>query len=103
MDELAQIVIAGGTLVSLLAIFTRKLFQFVRRMDAMKQLIEAQLTPNGGSSLLDKVDSIQGSQEEVKEEVTTVKEEVTVVYERLEEGDQKFQRIEKALRIQPGA
>lgn len=74
-EEIARWVILGGGVLGAFATataFTRRGFRWLRRMiattrqlvqrfEAVADLAEAQLSPNGGSSLLDKVNRIEGN------------------------------------------
>lgn len=80
---IAAIAAAGGALVWL---HRRMLRPVVQRWDAAIDLINSQLMPNGGGSLIDKVNSIDGIHRDVKE-----------IREHLESTSHRMDKIEWAL------
>jgi len=93
---------AGLTGTALVARQVRKALSTASRI---AQLLEAQLQPNGGGSLVDKVNKIQPNHEaaethwkalEVNQ--TAMKREMAdgfrAINRRLEEGDRRFERLE---------
>jgi len=57
---------AGGLVLASMGMAYRKFVRpFMRRMDALSALVEYQMRPNGGKSLLDKVNMIDQNHQEV--------------------------------------
>lgn len=100
-EEIARWVILGGGVLGAsltAATFTRRGFRWLRRLvatvrqlvqrfEAVADLAEAQLSPNGGSSLLDKVNRIESNHQSAErhwERLNVSLDKLSVRVEKLE-------------------
>lgn len=68
----------------------------VRRIRAVLELVEAQLNPNGGSSLTDMVRATRACQEELRAGQIAVVGRLDKVDRRLAAGERRFEKLEAA-------
>lgn len=97
MDWYLILVMAGGAATAAAAVWQRVLVpgyraarEFMQAARAAADLINAQLRPNHGSSLLDRFTAVEETQQEMKADVACIKA-------RLERGDERFDQIEARL------
>jgi hypothetical protein len=74
--------------------FRVRLRQLGTRIDAGMDIVEAQLTVNGGGSLLDKVNKIQGNHDEAKRDAAALTETLTTLSATLADLSVRFGEVE---------
>ena len=104
MDWYLILVMAGGAATAIAAVWQKALVpgyraarEFMQAARAAADLINAQLRPNHGSSLLDRFTAVEATQQEMKAASDETRADVACIKARLERGDERFDQIEARL------